>query len=103
MTTIDRNDTDRAIMRHLPDGETYIVEYASVWDDDDRCTGSTIIAAAGPIHYADLWANDGPTDPLPDAVRERVRNWDLTADENVDWLNEEEAAGRLSNPYPGPV
>lgn len=100
MTTNTESDTGRTIVNHSPDGETYIVEYASVWEGD-TCTGSTIIGVAGPIYYGDLWDED-QVGVITDNVRQRVRDWE-TRDQldDVDWMTAEEAAGNVGYPYGG--
>ena len=81
--TEDRSDTKRTVAQHATSGERYVVEYCSLWQGGE-CIGSRIIAANGPIHHSD------PVDDLSD--------WDLVADDNVDWLNDEDEAGRLTYP-----
>ncbi|RJQ46856.1 MAG: hypothetical protein C4534_02080 [Gaiellales bacterium] len=92
---MDRTDTKRAIAQHQPDGETYIVEYCSVWEDDNPI-GTQITAAAGPINHGDLPSRpaDGPTPELYDAIDDCPN---LT-DEDADWLQVEDEAGRLVYP-----
>ena len=109
MTTkhIDTSDTQRALVHHVS-GADYIIEYASVWDDY-RCIGSVIIAAAGPIGDRALFDSEkraivlfgtGPNAAAArTAIYDRIDRWDGLTDDDADWLNTEDAAGRLSYPF----
>lgn len=96
---IDTSDTVRSLVKHLS-GDYWIVEEASVWDDNDRCVGSRIIAAVGPLTLADLgeWQPAmGPTVAVFDTIDAAVN---LEPDD-AEWLQSEADAGRLTYPIGG--
>lgn len=96
---VDTTDTARCLVKHVS-GDYWVVEEASVWDDNDRCVGSRIIAAVGPLALADLggWQPAmGPTAAVFDAIDAAV-NLEL---EDADWLQAEADGGRLTYPIGG--
>lgn len=94
-STIDTTDTKRALAKH-ESGDLYIVEYASVWDGEN-CTGTKIIAAAGPVSYRALGNDGGPLEPSAE-LYDTIDRFDGLTSEDADWLQEEEDAGRLTSP-----
>ncbi len=96
MREIDYDDTGRTIAKH-ENGDVYAVELASVWDGD-RCIGTQIVAADGPLHYSDVglegWADLGR---FPTRVFECIRDL-LLLDDDAEWLNEQESWGALTYP-----
>ena len=54
---IDTTDTQISIEAHLTSGELYILRSASVWLDGE-CTGSTYVAAFGPLAGNDVYVGD---------------------------------------------
>jgi hypothetical protein len=92
---VDTWEIRRAVARHSS-GDTYVVEYASVFDGDGRCAGATIARAVGPLNdRVDLYMEAGELTPATyDAIGRAVN---LTG-EDAAWLNAEEDAGRLTYP-----
>lgn len=89
--TIDTTDTSRALVRHAASGELYVTETASVWDGE-KCVGGKIILGVGPIAARDLGI-EGPIQPSPELF-DAIDDVEMS-DEDVDWLNTEDEAGRL--------
>lgn len=97
MGTVDTSDTQRALVNHVPDGELYIIEYCSIWQDN-RLAGTRILRAAGPIYYGYLTPHGGPIEPST-ALFDRIDRYVLTEDD-ADWLQSEDAEGRLRSAIP---
>ena len=95
---IDTSDTKLALAMHEPDGELYVVEYASVWQGEEPTGGSRIIRSCGPINRKVDLGIEGPLEPSPELF-DRIDNgdWDLT-DEDAGWLQSEEDGGNLTYP-----
>src|SRR5438132_10414625 len=108
--TEDRSDFQRALAMHQPSGELYLVEYCSLWTTEDvelatggtyrdqNIVGTRIFAACGPIVRRDLLGDD---EQLVSSVAlfDRIRHWEGNfTDENAEWLQAEEDAGRLDYP-----
>lgn len=88
------DDTKRALVK-LPDGELFIIEYEAIWSANDRVIGTRITASAGPLAYRDL-VGGGPA-----TTREQydqIDQWPDLTDDDVDWLQDLDQAGRLSYP-----
>jgi len=96
IVTVDRSNVKRGLVQHQPDGETYVVEYAAVWQGDN-VVGARIIAAAGPLHHSYYNPEGGPLEPSPELF-DRIDSMPGLTDENAAWLQAEEDAGRLIYP-----
>lgn len=91
---IDLTDTSLDLLRHVPSGDVYVTRHASVWQDD-HCTGSAIIAIAGPLHYTD-WQSvtedaewyATPRANWPDSVKFALKTGTSYVD--LDWANDQE-------------
>jgi hypothetical protein len=94
-TTISNTDRRNALVQHRPDGGLYIVREASVWEGD-RCVGTRIVEAAGPIYSGDIayYAGEEPTSELFD----QITDWHTAPGEDAGWLQAEDEAGRLTYP-----
>jgi hypothetical protein len=82
-----------ALVQHATSGELYVIREAAVWDGD-QCTGTQIIASAGPIYHGDLPYHTGEsaTPELFDAID----NWHVEQGPDAEWLQAEMGAGRLA-------
>jgi hypothetical protein len=92
----DRTDVKRALVAHNLSGELFIVEYCSLWHDQE-CVGTRIIEASDAIVRRDLLTDDEQLEPSP-ALFDRISNWEGLISENAEWLQAEEDAGRLAYP-----
>jgi len=83
-------------LAHHVSGDEYIIEQCSLWEDE-QCVGVRTIAATGPIQRRDLpMGDDGqPSRETYDALD----NWQDLTDEDAEWLQAEEDAGRINYPF----
>src|SRR5438132_2825518 len=100
--TEDRSDTKRALAALQPSGELYIVEYCSLWRNQE-CIGTRIIASAGPIVFRDLYASDDWNlgvfgTPIPREVFDNIDDWQDLTEDDAEGMQAEEDAGRVSYP-----
>lgn len=95
---IEHADTRRSFARHLPDGEMYVVEHASEWDDD-RCVGARIIAVCGPLHHSEWDYTLSDTGEATAATYDVADNCPNLTAADADWMQAEDEAGRVSYPY----
>ena len=95
--TLDRTDTKRALAVHQSSGETYVVEYCSVWEGD-HCVDTQITGVIGPLHYSEI-------PDVQEVGLQGLYDWlDAIPDgnfeaEDADWMQAEEDAGRVAYPY----
>lgn len=89
----------KALAQHTPDGELYIIAYQADWDGEGhKIVGTHIVAGAGPLHRRDLGIDGGPLEPSKELFN-RIDQYELSRDdEEVDWLQDEDMAGRLAYP-----
>lgn len=97
METIDLDDYKDAFANLAPSGDHYIVRYCSVWNANDDCIGTRIIASIGPIYYKDL-DTDLPVPEFFDAVDALVARseWEFA---DADYLQAAEDEGKLTYPF----
>ena len=98
--TPDMENAELGYMRH-DSGAHYIVQFASMWNDDDECVGDQIVTSYGPLKPEEIAHLLETICAKPEGAFYGVLNDEYLNKHELNpvsapWLQNEEDAGRLS-------